>query len=94
MKSNRINPDIKFFLVVKPIKSSDSVNDICYAAYRIEDAHTLAAIAFKGYEYLLEETPFENIPNNTVIRKASLRMEDTYSLPWVFKTTELQPSHN
>jgi hypothetical protein len=92
MQNNRINPNIKFFLVVKPIKSSDSVNDVCYAAYRIDDAHKLAAENFGDREYLLEEIPFENLPNNTVIRRTTLRMEDTYSLPWVFKTTELQTS--
>lgn len=87
---NKINPNIKFFLVVKPAKSSDSIYDICYAAYRIDDAHKLATKNFGDgdREYLLEEIPFENLPNNTVIRRTTLRMEDTYSLPWVFKTAK------
>ena len=92
MKNNKINHAIKFFLVVKPVKSSDSIFDVCYAAYRIDDAYKLAAENFGDREYLLEEIPFENLPSNTVIRRTNLRMEDTYSLPWVFKTAKLQPS--
>jgi hypothetical protein len=84
---NNINPSIKFFLVTKPIKSSDSVYDVCYAAYRIDDAHKLATENFGAgdHKYLLEEMPLESLPNNTVIRRTTLRMEDTYSLPWVYK---------
>ncbi len=74
-----INPSIKFFLVVKPFFSYQ----ICYAAYRVEDANKYASEHFGNTEHLLKETPFNDLPYGTVIRRANLKMDDVYNLPYI-----------